>query len=120
MPETDLAQSQTRVPVLPITPMKVAFKFLLSFSLVCSAMQASQWRIETFAGNGTQGFSGDGGAATAAQIDNPFGVVRGPDGAIWFCEYTGQRIRRVAPDGKISTVAGSGKKRLLWGRWTSS
>ena len=90
--------------------MKVPLKFLLGFSVVCGAMHAAQWRIETYAGNGAQGFSGDGGAATVAQIDNPFGVVRGPDGAIWFCEYTGQRIRRVAPDGKISTVAGSGKK----------
>jgi streptogramin lyase len=71
---------------------------------------AAEWRIETFAGNGKQGFSGDGGRATEAQIDNPFGVLRGPDGAIWFCEYTGQRIRRVAADGTISTVAGSGKK----------
>jgi streptogramin lyase len=71
---------------------------------------AAGWRIETFAGTGKQGFSGDGGRATEAQIDNPFGVVRGPDGAIWFCEYTGQRIRRVAPDGTISTFAGSGKK----------
>jgi streptogramin lyase len=71
---------------------------------------AAEWRIETFAGNGHQGFSGDGGPATQAQIDNPFGVSRGPDGALWFCEYTGQKIRRVAPDGTISTVAGSGKK----------
>jgi streptogramin lyase len=74
------------------------------------ALEAAQWRVETFAGTGQQGFGGDGGPATQAQIDNPFGVVRGPDGAIWFCEYTGQRVRRVAPDGTISTVAGSGKK----------
>jgi streptogramin lyase len=75
-----------------------------------SPLCAAGWRIETFAGNGKQGFNGDGGRATEAQIDNPFGVVRGPDGAIWFCEYTGQRIRRVATDGTISTFAGSGKK----------
>ena len=88
--------------------------FVLSAASVLAALPQSAcgagWRIETFAGNGKQGFSGDGGPATEAQIDNPFGVVRGPDGAIWFCEYTGQRIRRVAPDGTISTVAGSGKK----------
>jgi len=36
-------------------------------------------------------------------------VVRGPDGAIWFCEYTGQRIRKVNPDGTIHTMAGKGK-----------
>jgi streptogramin lyase len=66
--------------------------------------------IATFAGTGEKGFSGDGGPATAAKIDNPFGVVRGPDGAIWFCQYTGQRISRVGADGKIQNVAGSGQK----------
>ena len=65
--------------------------------------------IKTFAGTGAKGFSGDGGLATAAAIDNPFGLVRGPDGAIYFCEYGGQVIRKVTADGKISTVAGSGK-----------
>ena len=70
---------------------------------------AADWKIETFAGTGTKGFSGDGGPATAAQIDNPFGLVRGPDGALWFCEYTGQRIRKVNPDGTIHTMAGTGK-----------
>src|SRR5688572_28542200 len=71
---------------------------------------AASWSISTFAGTGIPGFEGDGGPATAAQINNPYGVVRGPDGAIWFCEYTGQRIRRIAADGTISTVAGNGKK----------
>jgi streptogramin lyase len=83
---------------------------ILSLAAQTQSLCAAGWRIETFAGNGKQGHSGDGGPANQAQIDNPFGVVRGPDGAIWFCEYTGQRIRRVAPDGTISTFAGSGKK----------
>ena len=74
------------------------------------ALCAADWTISTFAGNGTQGFSGDGGPATAAQVDNPFGLVRGPDGALWFCEYTGQRIRKVNPDGTIQTMAGNSKK----------
>ena len=83
----------------------------LFLAVLCAAdLSAAEWTISTFAGTGKQGHSGDGGPATAAQIDNPFGLVRGPDGAIWFCEYTGQRIRRVAPDGTISTVAGTGKK----------
>jgi streptogramin lyase len=43
-------------------------------------------------------------------MDNPFGVTRGPDGSIWYCEYTGQRIRKVTPDGKIHLVAGNGQK----------
>lgn len=74
------------------------------------AISAEAWTISSYAGTGTQGFSGDGGPATLAKLDNPFGVIRGPDGAIWFCEYTGQRIRRIAEDGTISTVAGNGKK----------
>lgn len=85
-------------------------RLLLTLALLVQSVSAAEWTISTFAGNGTPGGSGDGGPATAAQIDNPFGVVRGPDGAIWFCEYTGQRIRRVAADGTISTIAGTGKK----------
>ena len=66
--------------------------------------------IQTVAGTGVQGFNGDGGPALAAQLDNPFGVTRGPDGCLWFCEYTGQRIRKIHPDGHIETVAGTGQK----------
>jgi streptogramin lyase len=89
--------------------MKRHFPFLL-IAAFASSLSASEWTISTFAGNGTQGFSGDGGPATAAQIDNPFGLVRGPDGALWFCEYTGQRIRKVDLDGTIHTMAGNSKK----------
>lgn len=105
------AQALKTIPPMKIPCNPLAF-LGLSASLLLASLSASaaEWRIQTFAGNGKQGFSGDGGPATEAQIDNPFGVMRGPDGAIWFCEYTGQRIRRVAPDGSISTVAGSGKK----------
>ncbi len=81
-----------------------------SLSLWNTGAFAADWTIETFAGNGQQGFSGDGRLATEATIDNPFGVVRGPDGCIWFCEYSGQKIRRVGQDGKIETRAGTGKK----------
>jgi streptogramin lyase len=75
-----------------------------------AAALAAEWTIETFAGTGEQGFSGDGEIATQSKLDNPFGVIRGPDGCIWFCEYTGQRIRRVTTDGKLETMAGSGQK----------
>jgi streptogramin lyase len=81
----------------------LAFAFALSAS-------AADWKITTFAGTGQPGGAGDGGPATKAQIDNPFGLTRGPDGALYFCEYTGQRIRKVTPDGIIHTVAGSGQK----------
>ncbi|WP_438480200.1 hypothetical protein [Oleiharenicola lentus] len=83
---------------------------VLVMSVLASALSASEWTISTFAGTGVEGFSGDGGAATAAQINDPYGVVRGPDGAIWFCEHNGHRIRRVAVDGTITTIAGTGVK----------
>lgn len=87
-------------PLLPV----VVFATLVSF-----ASAASTWTISTVAGTGVRGFSGDGGPATAAEINDPFGVVRGPDGALWFCEYGGQRIRKITRDGKITTVAGTGQ-----------
>jgi streptogramin lyase len=79
-------------------------------SLLCVLpSSAAEWTIHTVAGTGKQGFSGEGGPATAADIDNPFGVVRGPDGALWYCEYTGHRIRKINPDGTIHTIAGTGQ-----------
>lgn len=72
-----------------------------------SITQGSWW-IETVAGTGEPGGAGDGGPATLAQLNNPFGVVRGPDGALWFCEYGGHKIRRIGLDGVLTTYAGSG------------
>ena len=90
---------------------KPLFVFLASLA-VASAIIAPTARaasISTFAGTGELGWSGDGGPATKARLNNPFGVVRGPDGAIWFCEYDSHTVRRVAADGTITTVAGTGK-----------
>ena len=67
---------------------------LLRLLPLLAAASLSAASVSTFAGNGTKGYSGDGGPATSATMNDPFGVVRGPDGAIWYCEYGGQRIRR--------------------------
>ncbi len=61
--------------------------------------------IRTFAGGGTAS-PGDGGPATQAQLGCASSVAVGPDGAVFFTDSS--RIRRVAPDGTISTVAGPG------------
>ncbi len=83
-------------------------RLLFSLLLLASTLTAAE--ISTVAGTGVKGSAGDGGPATAAQIDNPFGVTRGPDGNLWFCEYTGQRVCKITPDGKLHVVAGSGQK----------
>jgi hypothetical protein len=82
---------------------------LLRLLPLLAAASLSAASVSTFAGNGEKGYSGDGGPATSATMNDPFGVIRGPDGAIWYCEYGGQRIRRVDKDGKITLIAGTGK-----------
>ena len=64
--------------------------------------------ITTVAGTGTQGFSGDGGAATAAQLSRPFGVALDGSGNLYIADNGNQRIRKVNSSGIISTVAGTG------------
>lgn len=64
--------------------------------------------IETVAGTGTAGFSGDNGPATQARLDNPRGLAASTAG-VWIADTRNNRIRRVAPDGTITTVAGIGR-----------
>ncbi|MFH0938054.1 MAG: PKD domain-containing protein [Planctomycetota bacterium] len=64
--------------------------------------------ITTVAGNGTAGFSGDGGLATAAQLNAPLGVTTTPDGTMYVTEEGNLRVRKIAPSGIITTVNGNG------------
>jgi YD repeat-containing protein len=64
--------------------------------------------ISTFAGTGVAGGAGNGGPATQAQLHVPRGLALAPDGSLYIAEQGGNRIRRVGPDGVITTVAGTG------------
>lgn len=64
--------------------------------------------ITTVAGNGTVGFSGDGGPATSASLRGPASVAVDRAGNLFIADTYNERIRKVAPDGTITTVAGSG------------
>ena len=64
-----------------------------------------------FAGTGTSGFSGDGGAATAAALNGPTGLRFDSDGNLYIADTQNHRIRRVTSAGVISTVVGDGVAR---------
>ena len=62
--------------------------------------------IKTIAGNGVQGYAGDGAAATAAQIDLPFGLAVS-NGNVYIADQLSNRVRSFSIGGNINTVAGS-------------
>jgi sugar lactone lactonase YvrE len=64
--------------------------------------------ITTFAGNGTSGFSGDGGAATNASFKRPAGVTVDASSNLFIGDDFNERIRQVSANGIVTTVAGSG------------
>jgi hypothetical protein len=64
--------------------------------------------IATVAGSGRQGFSGDGGMATEAALDHPSAIALDLAGGLYIADFGNHRVRKVAPDGLIATVAGNG------------
>jgi len=77
---------------------------ILAGTLLCLAQPISAATVTTVIGNGAAGFS-DGAVA------NPYGVVIGPDGALYFCDLDNQRIRRLdLATGRTTTIAGNGQR----------
>jgi streptogramin lyase len=82
-----------------------------SFAFASCTLTAAETVVKTIAGSGQDGYSGDGGPATAAAVSQPFGIVIGPDKALYVCEVGSHAIRRVdTTTGIITTVAGCGRK----------
>lgn len=81
--------------------------FIVFFALSISNAQSQI--ITTFAGNGSSGFSGDNGLATAAKIGFPGRIAIDDTANVYFADTYNNRIRKIsAATGIITTVAGTG------------
>ncbi len=74
----------------------------------CIRKVSASGTITTVAGNGTSGFSGDGGPAASAQLDNPSGVAVDASGNLYLADTGNNRVRKVSSAGVITTIAGDG------------
>ncbi len=90
---------------------------LLGVAVAGNGTYAYQWRLNgtnlppviiTVAGNGTNGFSGDGGAATNARMSGAYGVTVDVNGNLFFADAANNRVRKVDTNGIITTIAGTG------------
>ena len=86
------------------------YRIALGIAILATSAIAAPSQISTVAGTGEAGYSGDDGPATKAKLNNPFGIVRGSDGALYICDTGNHVIRRVDTNGIITTVAGTGRK----------
>jgi DNA-binding beta-propeller fold protein YncE len=74
-------------------------------------LQQAPRRITTIAGTGTAGAAADGASTDTAQLNNPYGVVIGPDGALYVADFGSNRILRLDLKAKrINVIAGDGTK----------
>ncbi len=69
---------------------------------------AADGSIQTVAGTGVAGFGGDGGPAAAALLNQPYGLALDLAGNLYIADLGNARVRKIATDGTIQTVAGGG------------
>jgi len=94
---------------MPKTPrLRPAHLLGVATALLGFVISAAADNMVTIAGNGSDGFSGDGGNALAAQMGAIWGLAVDAQGNVYFADTWNQRVRMVASGGTISTIAGSG------------
>ena len=79
-----------------------------TFNHCIRRIDATNGIISTIGGTGAKGFSGDGGPATGAQLNEPYGVVIDRSGRVFFADRLNRRVRVIDTNGVISTLAGDG------------
>lgn len=96
--------------------MKTAVSTIILFPMLLLGQSVNLWAqsvvpeftISTVAGDGSAGYSGDGGIATSAALSSPFGVAADSAGNVYIADFNNVRIRKVSPTGTITTFAGTG------------
>jgi DNA-binding beta-propeller fold protein YncE len=80
------------------------FGAMLALASVCPTTRAATPTVTTILGTGVPGYAN-------TQVNNPYGIIFGPDGAVYFCDLDNQRIRRLdLKTNVVTTIAGSGDK----------
>ncbi len=96
------------------TPFDLAFSpdgsliFSDTFNHCIRRVDAATGVISTIAGTGERGFSGDGGPAIRAQLNEPYGLVIDRAGRVFFADRLNRRVRVIDASGVITTLAGDG------------
>jgi DNA-binding beta-propeller fold protein YncE len=102
-------QARLNMPFDLVFDAKGNLYFSDAFNHCVRRIDAASGVIETVAGNGTKGFSGDGGPAKKAQLNEPYGLAMDRLGNLYVVDRLNHRVRRVdAQTGVITTVAGDG------------
>lgn len=101
-------------PVLPIS----VIAFFIGYVSITSGFQARGQGgiITTVAGNGTPGFSGDGGPTISASFESPYGIAVDASGNLFISDYLNDRIRKVSAGGIMTIVAGTGVNSAISGQ----
>lgn len=88
--------------------MKKCCQAFILLTVFISALNCYAQNIYTYGGNGSAGFSGDGGLATLAQVKIPLGITSDASGNIYISDTQNHRIRQINGLGNINTIAGGG------------